>query len=213
MIRAVIFDLDGVLIDSEPVYLERLYRFLKTKNPSLTQRDLWKTVGISTQTHWRVVESLVQNGQSKEALESEYKIASKNYEAVDYKTLFRKEARELLKRLKEKNLKIAVASSSRLDTIKYVLQCNEIDSYFTAIMSGEQFKQSKPNPEIYQATAKILGVPPQQCLAVEDSGIGIEAALGADMQVAALKDERFGFDQSKATYQINNLLELDSVIS
>lgn len=212
MIQALIFDLDGVLIDSEPVYLERLYQFVKNKNPDLTRRDLWKTVGVSTQNHWRVVESLIHNGQSKEELENEYKLASEVYQDVDYKSIFRLEAVELLNRLKQKNLKIAVASSSRLATIERVLQCNKIDPYFSVIMSGEQFNQSKPNPEIYQETAKRLGVLPEECLAIEDSGIGIEAALRANMQVAALHDDRFGFDQSRATYHIHHLLELVDLI-
>lgn len=210
MIKAVIFDLDGVIIDSEPIYLEHLYQFAHPKNPNLTHKDLWTTVGISSQTHWHVVEALIQNGQSAAELQAEYQAISRN---IDYQAIFRPEMQMVLDYLLQKNIKIALASSSHQSTIESVLKCNHIFSYFSVIISGTQFEYSKPHPEIYLTTANRLGVSPAFCLAVEDSGIGIDAALSAHMQVAALKDDRFGLDQSKATYQITHLREILSLVS
>ena len=74
--------------------------------------------------------------------------------------------------------------------------------------SGGQFKQSKPNPEIYHYTAKTLGIPEEECFVVEDSTVGIQAGKAAGMTVAALEDDRFGFDQSQADIQIRQISEI-----
>ena len=79
---------------------------------------------------------------------------------------------------------------------------------FDLIVSGKQFKQSKPNPEIYHYTANILGVREDECFVVEDSTVGIEAAYRAGMSIAGLKDDRFEFDQSKADYHIDHISDI-----
>ena len=79
---------------------------------------------------------------------------------------------------------------------------------FDLIVSGNQFRQSKPNPEIYHYTAATLGIPEEQCFVVEDSTVGIQAAKNAGMTVAAYQDDRFGFDQSAADYHITSISEI-----
>ena len=74
--------------------------------------------------------------------------------------------------------------------------------YLDVIVSGEQFKESKPNPEIYQKTAELLGVLPEECIAIEDSTVGITAAHRAGVKVIALRDDRFDFDRSLADGEI-----------
>ena len=80
--------------------------------------------------------------------------------------------------------------------------------WFDLVVSGGQFKQSKPNPEIYHYTAKTLKVKEAEFFVIEDSEVGIEAGKAAGMTVAALRDERFGFDQSKADYMMESLMEI-----
>ena len=79
---------------------------------------------------------------------------------------------------------------------------------FDLIVSGKQFKQSKPNPEIYHYTADTLGIREDECFVVEDSTVGIEAAYRAGMSIAGLKDDRFGFDQGKADYHIDSISDI-----
>ena len=76
------------------------------------------------------------------------------------------------------------------------------------IVSGAQFKRSKPDPEIYHYTAGKLKLPENQCLAVEDSSFGVTAAYRAGMHIAALYDSRFHFDQSLADFRIKHLEEV-----
>ncbi len=127
---------------------------------------------------------------------------------MDYRAIFRSEVTEVLRLLKEKGYLVALASSTQMDIIMRVLNENQIASYFDIIVSGSQFRQSKPNPEIYFYTAGQLGVTPEECLVIEDSTLGITAASRAGMIIAALIDDRFGFDRSLAHYEIRNLDEI-----
>lgn len=208
-IRAVIFDMDGVLIDSEMLYLEISHRYFSKKNPNLKIEDFYGTVGLIAKDSWTIIEKVVNNGQSWEELRKEYRnTALGEYDLIDYRKAFRPEVPPLLATLKEKNYRLAVASSNDLRTIQRVLRENQIADYFDTIITGAQFKQSKPSPEIYHCTAKALNLPESQCFVLEDSTPGITAAHRAGMTVAALIDDRFGFDRSLADYEVKNVRDI-----
>jgi beta-phosphoglucomutase-like phosphatase (HAD superfamily) len=80
------------------------------------------------------------------------------------------------------------------------------------VTSGDQFKESKPNPEIYLHTMKELKVSPSECLIIEDSGYGIEAGVAAGATVAALRDDRYDLHQEKAHYHISSLSEIHGLL-
>lgn len=207
-IKAVIFDMDGVLIDSEPCYLQFNLDFALTKNPRVTIDQLYGMVGASKEDAWTVFAQAIGNGQTWEELRDEYRASIDAFSQMDYRAIFRHEAVDVLKLLKERGYPLALASSTQTDIIMRVLNENEIACYFDLVVSGRQFKQSKPNPEIYFYTAGELKVSPDECLVIEDSTLGITAASRAGMTVAALIDDRFGFDRSLAHYEIRNLGEI-----
>jgi HAD superfamily hydrolase (TIGR01509 family) len=211
MIQAVIFDMDGVLIDSEGVYLNYQLAFARTKNPAVTMEQLYPMVGATKKDSWEVVERAVNNGQTWEELRSEFR-KKDIYEEIDYRKLYRKEATEVLNTLKSEGYKLALASSTHLELVERVLVENGIRDLFETVVSGNQFKKSKPDPEIYLHTASCLGVEPKECLAVEDSTIGITAAHRAGMKIAAIIDERYGFDQSLADYRIPGVKDVLEVV-
>ncbi len=103
---------------------------------------------------------------------------------------------------------MALASSTSRAGIEDVLTSCGLKGDFDYIVSGEEFKESKPNPEIYLHTADTLKREPKECLVVEDSTYGIMAGHGAGMTVASIIDNRFGFDRSLADYSINGLFEV-----
>ena len=107
---------------------------------------------------------------------------------------------------------MALASSSGMPTIERVLNALELTDYFQSIVSGQMFAQSKPHPEIYLHSVDAIGLKVEDCLAVEDSTYGIQAAISAGLDVAAIKDHRFGFEQAKATYMLENLSEILPII-
>ncbi len=207
MIKAVIFDMDGVIIDSEGVYLEYQLEFAKKKNPDVKLEDLYPMVGATKQECWEVVERVVSNGQTWEELRKEFRQRD-IYGEIDYRSIYRLEVTDTLKQLKEAGFRLALASSTHLELVERVLKENGIRDYFEAVVSGEQFKKSKPDPEIYLYTAGQLKLKPEECLAVEDSTIGITAAHRAGLKIAAVIDTRYGFDQSLADYKLNQVKEV-----
>lgn len=207
-IKAVIFDMDGVLIDSEMCYLQYDLAFARTKNPSVTIDQLYGMVGASKEDAWMVFAQAVGNGQTWQELRDEYRASVDVFSQMDYRAIFRPEAAEVLKLLKDRGYLLALASSTQMDIIERVLSENQITDYFQVIVTGNQFKESKPNPEIYHYTASRLNTPEDQCLVIEDSTLGITAAHRAGMTVAALIDDRFGFDRSLADYEIASLTEI-----
>ncbi|WP_349667280.1 HAD family phosphatase [Lacrimispora sp.] len=207
MIKAVIFDMDGVIIDSEGVYLEYQLEFAKKKNPNVKLEDLYPMVGATKQECWEVVERVVSNGQTWEELRKEFRQRD-IYGEIDYRSIYRLEVTDTLKQLKEAGFRLALASSTHLELVERVLKENGIRDYFEAVVSGEQFKKSKPDPEIYLYTAGQLKLKPEECLAVEDSTIGITAAHRAGLKIAAVIDTRYGFDQSLADYKLNQVKEV-----
>lgn len=211
MIKAVIFDMDGVLIDSEPVYLQKNLEFARTKNPDVTLEDLFGMVGASRADAWGCMARAVDNGQSWEELRDEFRDTRDVYAEMDYRRIFRAEIPGILKQLRQMGLRLALASSTGLPVIEQVLRENGIAAFFPVVVTGAQFKRSKPDPEIYHFTAARLGLPENQCLAIEDSTFGVTAASRAGMKIAALIDRRFCFDQSLADYRMDSLAEIPGI--
>jgi len=205
--KAAIFDMDGVIVDSEIVYNDYLLEFAQAKNPAVTMDMINPMVGRSRKDSWTIMENAVQNGQTWEELLADFRVLD-IYSKVDYKKIFRRDALTVVKELKKRGYKIALASSTGPKLIARIVEETGMRPWFDLIVSGGQFKQSKPNPEIYHYTAKTLGVKEEECFVIEDSTVGIEAGKAAGMTVAALRDDRFGFDQSKADYQMDSLLEI-----
>lgn len=202
MIKAVIFDMDGVLIDSEGIYLDRLLEFAHTKNPDVKREDIAGTVGRTARDSWSIMEKAIDRGISWEELRQEYRDGWQNYDEIDYTKIFRREIRSILAYLKENGYKLAVASSTQLPLVTRVLKENGIFDEFDMVVSGNMFQRSKPDPEIYLYTAEKLGVTPGECLVLEDSTVGIRSAHDAGMTVAALIDDRFGFDRTLADIEV-----------
>lgn len=208
-IRAVIFDMDGVLIDSEPVYLGMQTRNLQTKYPWVTLESMYPTVGMSSQEYPRFMARLCRVPFTPE-FEKELMQADEN-EPIHFPDILRPEARPMLEQLRAMGLQLALASSSPMSNIRQVLSECGLMEFFPVLVSGEQFEASKPDPEIYLHTMARLGRRPEECLIVEDSTYGVQAGAAAGGLVAALRDERFPFDQSAARFHIGNLSEIPAL--
>lgn len=208
MIQAVIFDMDGVLIDSEAIYLEDLLQFAQTLNPQVKKEEIVSTVGKTAKDTWEIMGNAIKDGQSWKELRQAYRRASSVADNTDYTSIFRQEARGLLDELKQRGYQLAVASSTHRQLVLHVLFQNGILDYFKTVVTGDQFARSKPDPEIYHHTAHVLGVEENDCFVVEDSTVGIRAAHDAGMKVAALIDNRFGFDRSLADYQVEKIEDI-----
>ena len=211
MIKAIIFDMDGVLIDSEPYQLKQHEAYLRTKGINLTREKLNLSVGASPKLRWESIQDNFHGELTREKYDAEFTAFRRDID-INYKDILNPGVLDLLNWLKNESYKIALASSANMNKIKMVLDQCKIENYFEDILSGEMFNHSKPNPEIYLTMAKRLNFYPCDCLVVEDSIHGITAAKSAGMYTVALEENRFGFDQSSADVKILNLLELKKIL-
>ena len=209
--KAVIFDMDGVLIDSEPVYLQ-LFRDLLTENGCVIDEEKMRILaGASGGRLWGTVAQMWKEEISPDRMRRIYK---ERY--ADFRFPCRDAAcpgvRPLLEWMKAEGYVLALASSSSEEAIRQMLDALELHGYFSHIISGKMFKESKPNPEIYLYALSVLGLPAEDCMAVEDSTYGICAAKAAGLQVAAVKDDRFSFDQSQADWFLKQTADLKELL-
>ena len=144
---------------------------------------------------------------SVEAAEARYEVWASAY-PCDYRKLLNPGVAETLAGLKERGVRVALASSSPLNNIEEVLGTCGIRDYFEFLVSGEQFKRSKPDPDIYLHAIDRLGLPADRCCCVEDSLYGITAGKRAGLTVIAKREERFGFSQDAADKIIDRLPDL-----
>ena len=126
----------------------------------------------------------------------------------DYQTLINPGAVETIRELPRRGVRVALASSSPMDSIEEVLDACGLSDAFEYVVSGEQFKESKPEPDIYLHALDLLGLPADRCCCVEDSVPGITAGKRAGLTVIAKREERFGFSQDAADKIIDQLPEL-----
>lgn len=203
--KAVIFDMDGVLIDSEALHLYDFRVFLQKHNQNLTNKELSEFVGLDAKTFighlqeiWKPVSLLPSIEEIKEGCK---------YPSDSFQDMLVPHVRFILSHLKKNNIKIAIASSSPYNIIYKMLSINDIDSYFDVIVSGNDVQAKKPSPDIYFETLKRLELPSNDCIVIEDSLVGIQAAINAGLYVIAVKENRFLVDQSQADCIVNDLIE------
>lgn len=209
MMKAPIFDMDGVIIDSEPGSMEQILAFVRSKRPEVTRKELYQIVGRTSRDVWTRIAGVIGWDKDWLATRTEYREVWQpaHPHTVNYHEIFRPAALDILKWAREKGMRTAVASSTAYEKVKTILTQVGVAPYLDVIVSGEQFKESKPNPEIYLKTAQLLGALPKECIAIEDSTVGITAAHRAGVKVIALRDDRFDFDRSLADGEIGALEE------
>jgi len=212
-IEAVIFDLDGVLIDSEVCYISKLWHFVKDRfGKRVPEQELLPIVGASGMAHFLAVKPYLPQGWSRE----EYVTAYRAYlvqNPIRYDRLCFPDVPPTLAWLKERGFRLALATSSPRDKVEQVLEECGIGGYFRVSLTRDDVEHCKPDPEIYQKTLERLGLPAERCLVVEDSPIGIAAAKGAGIAVAARRETRYPMDQSQADCLLERIGALPGLLA
>lgn len=207
-LKAIIFDCDGVLFDTETVYLQKKEKFLKSKGIMPTDDELSKMIGFAFPQALKLCYPDLVN--SDEIAQEYY--SQCHYELIDYKSIFDADILQVLPFLKEKGLKVGCASNSNTQRLRKALKDNGVLEYFDCVISLEMVAKGKPDPAIYHYALHELGVSANQCLAVEDSAAGIKAAKQAGCIVAAKKHPRFKIDQSESDAVIESLKDIKLII-
>ncbi|WP_125766606.1 HAD family hydrolase [Lapidilactobacillus wuchangensis] len=202
MIKAVIFDMDGVLIDSEPYYLQRRLDFFASVAITVAKSQLQQVVG----GNMKVVLPLLLPGKTA----PEYAALLQSYRAykashpLNFTAALQPGAREILQELQQQGYQLALASSSDRQFIQEMLTKTQLTDVFSVVLSGQDFAKSKPDPSIYLTSLNQLGVTAKEALAIEDSQMGIASAKAAGIYTLAfaVTNPLVATDQSAADAKI-----------
>lgn len=181
MIKAVIFDMDGVISDTQKFHGEIESSIFEKHGIKLSPREIEeKYAGMSDKEFFETVfnkfnKKLYVEGAIEEKWDTLLKSAKGKISGIYGIT-------ELVKRLHDSNLKLGVASASRKEFIELVLSELRLTEYFDAITSSTEVESGKPNPDIFLLTAKKLNANPKECLVIEDGKLGVTASKRAGMK-------------------------------
>ena len=188
MIKAVIFDFDGIIIESEPLWVEAEIAVFKTVGVVLTPERCRQTTGLNTQDTLQYWYNIYPwTGKSKFQLYKEILEAMEILiiDRVDLKDGFL----DVLQLFVDMKMPLAVASASPLKLITTALKKFHLFEYFKIVNSGEKEEFGKPHPALYMGAAGKLGIDPVNCLAFEDSFNGAISAKAARMKLVAVPDK------------------------
>jgi sugar-phosphatase len=209
---AILFDMDGVLVDSEPLWKIAMEEVFTALGSKLTKTDFQKTVGMRIDQvilFWKEIE-----GWKEQVQDIEYQIIERMV------ALIREEGQALpgvqdtvmhFNKIK----KVGLASSSPKKLIDSVLQKTQLNPFFHGVFSAENEPFGKPHPAVYLTAANQLGVNPNRCLVIEDSLNGVISAKAANMTVVCIP-EKTHLSNPKlivADYHFDSMTELYNVIS
>ena len=204
----IIFDMDGVLLDSEPMHQEIIYETFQLEGIPFDKAYIQTLTGMSAFPMWEKVKHDAQRSESVEELIKFHR----DYffkRLPEVKVPLVPHVKDVLEKFKNEGKHLSLASSSGRKLIDIFTQQTNIAHYFEVIMSGDDVKYSKPNPEIFLKVAQWYGLPATQFTVIEDSTNGVKAAKSANMQCIALQNPLSGGqDLSQADLLIHSMQEL-----
>jgi HAD superfamily hydrolase (TIGR01509 family) len=212
MSLAVIFDMDGVLIDSQPLHYELDMNVLKECGYAAELATVVPYTGLSNPDRWPQYKESLELSETVERL---IELAEEHMHKIfDNATLVPIEGiPQLLDGIKAMGIKLGVASSSSHELIQLVLSRTGLEGKFDFIMSGEDLSEGKPNPEIYLKAAEKAGIAPNLCIAVEDAPAGILSAKNAGYTVIAYNNPNtLGQDFTHADHVVTKYDECFPII-
>jgi HAD superfamily hydrolase (TIGR01509 family) len=182
-VRAVVFDCDGTLVDSERLSFQAWREVLARHGYGLVEEDLQATRGRSFPwVHAYFAERaaipdpdafwLLHTGRLYELFETDLEVFE--------------DAVATARELKERGVPIAIATGSRRERLDATLRAADLEGLFDATVAQDEVEHAKPAPDLFVRAAELLGVAPEDCVAVEDSPTGVESALAAGMRVVAV---------------------------
>lgn len=206
--KAVIFDMDGVIIDSEPIHFEVDMQTMRDLGFDISSEELEKYVGTTNEYMFSDLKNKYNIKQSiEEVINYKVELTKKKVIQSDLEPI--EGIKELLVDLKNKNISTAIASSSPRNFIDVVVSKFNLQDYFNFIVSGEEVHNGKPAPDVYIETAKKLGLPPEECTVIEDSRNGVLAAKAAGMKCIGFQNVNSGNqDLSKADNIVKSITEI-----
>lgn len=209
MLKAVIFDMDGVLVNTEPIHYKVVREILNENNHDITYKEYEKYIGMTNEYTWELIRSEYNISTSVDELIDtmmvlkDVIIKRDGYELIDGVV-------DLLEDLKNNNIKIGLASSSPICDILDVVQSTGIDKYFDKLVTGESVERSKPFPDIFLKASEELKVNNKECIVIEDSKNGVFAANEANMKcIGFLNIDSGKQDLSKSDLIVESMKDIN----
>ncbi|WP_446898953.1 HAD family hydrolase [Clostridium sp. LBM24168] len=209
-VKAVIFDMDGVIIDSEPAHLRINNKMFEKLKIDVSDEEKLKFVGATTSSVWEIIKGKYNLSYSiGELVKMDRDLYMKDLKSTsNIKPITGVDV--LIKKFYKNKLKLAIASSSPMDVIKIIISNFKLNRYFDYLITGDEVKRSKPAPDIFLKAAELLGVLPKECVVIEDSKNGIQAAKSAGMYCIGFLNLNSGQqDLSKADLVVDSLESID----
>lgn len=188
-LKAVLFDMDGVIVDTEPLHHKAYFNTFKDLNIHVTDELYATFTGYSTK---KVCNTLIEKFNldiSPEEIAVIKRKYFKHYFDTDPDFDLIPGVKELIMHYYQEDIKLVLASSASLNTIHWVFEKFDLERYFIGKISGAELAESKPHPEIFIKAAEIAQEPKENCMVIEDSTNGILAANRAGIFCAAYKSE------------------------
>ena len=210
-IKAVIFDLDGTLIDSMGIWKGIDIEYLGARGLELPD-DLQRSIeGMSFSETANYFKERFQLSDTIDEIKAAWNRMA--WDKYSKEILFKTGAKEFVHYLRENGIKTGIATSNSTELVKAVLGNHNMEKQFDSIRTSCEVSKGKPAPDIYELVAKDLGVEPSECLVFEDIPQGIMAGKNAGMKVCAVEDSYSALVADKkrelADYYINDYFEID----
>lgn len=201
-IKAILFDMDGVIVDTEPLHRKAYFKMFEEMNIEVSEEMYASFTGASTQkVCTRLIEHFGLEKNWNELAETKRKYF-KYYFDNDPEFDLIPGVRALIEHYYSHGLKLVLASSAHMNTINWVFEKFGLEKYFVGKISGADLKESKPHPEIFELAAKMSGEERENCLVIEDSTNGIQAANAAGITVVAFKSPHTHGQNYKGAHKI-----------
>jgi len=213
-VKAIIFDMDGVLVNTEPHHLIIEKKLFSDLGLRISEDEHSSYLGKSSLQMWREIAARHKLSEKPEILARNNSEAIINYFSRPGKIDLIEGVRETLDLLYTRGIPMAIASSSEVSVIDLFISSTGLGKYFQFKVSTETVGKSKPEPDVYLYTSKLLSVEPQQCLVIEDSPNGVRAAKSAGMYCISYKpDPLRELDLSMADESFGNFDRLPELLS
>lgn len=207
--KAVIWDMDGVLIDSEPIYYKIYQEIFKRINITVSFEEFTKYMGLNDSKIWEIIKGKNNLTQSVAWLLQLQKDAERYYfQNNDLEPI--NGVVPLLNELLANGIRIGLASSSTIEHIELITSKLNISDHFIIKMSGDMVKKGKPEPDIFIEAANRLAVVPSHCVVIEDTENGLKAAKNGNMKCVGFQNKNSGNqDLSGADLIVDSLTDLN----
>ena len=204
-LKAVLFDMDGVIVDTEPLHHKAYYKMFDDLKIDVDDGFYSTFTGSSTKSVCERLKERFQLDESWKDLAAIKRNYFKHYFDTDPDFDLITGVKDLIIHYFENGIKLVLASSAHMNTINWVFEKFDLEKYFIAKISGADLKESKPHPEIFELAAEMAEESKENCLVIEDSTNGIKAANAANIFVAAYASEH----SKLQAYETANIMVYD----